>query len=153
MRCGLDLLTPKQSRHPVEETTVLGDEPITEFADERDGRNVFVEPQWPRLSGQVSHQPENGFRAACAFPIRIDEPDRAFEFVGRDFGIAPTGFLRRRIGDALARELPPIIDPDDAEATSTVVNEDRVHTSARSICNKGMNFVFFDKVFGRELRE
>src|SRR5436309_5236862 len=133
MRRGLHPLSPKQSRNPVEETAVPGDEPITEFAREGEARNLLIEPQWPRLSHTVSHQPENGFAAVCVFPIRLDEPHGAFEFLSGDFGISPAGFLRRCISNAIACKLPPIFDPDRAKAASAVVNEDRAHTNVRSI--------------------
>ena len=57
----------------------------------------------------------------------------------------PSRHLGRRINKAVAGELPPIFDPDRAEAASAIVDEDRFHKTREEYTFFAANYANYAK--------
>ncbi len=101
------------------------DQPIERFRDQREAWQILVEPQRQapeRVAGRL-HQVKHSLRRAVV-SLALEILDGALEIGAGNVGKAIGGGLVRNVFDAVAGERLPVADPDPAEGTIAIEDED-----------------------------
>ena len=128
MRRRVHVPAPAQARQGREERAMSRNHPVTPLAGVRKDRRVFIPVEQPTLMGIHGKRAEDSLRAAIDTAIRLDQLHCRLELAARHLGKARChgGILIRKIVQAIARRMPPAVNPQRAEFAVAVIDHHRL---------------------------
>ena len=126
------MLSPKKSRHLIEEIAVVRYHTVRPFGKRGYSWQVPISPEHPALARRIGESPKDGMSSTVNSFAGYDELEGARKVFARNLREARGYFLEWRVFDAVPGKGLPTGDPEAAKTAIAIVNEKRADEFALS---------------------
>jgi len=120
------MLSPKKSRHLIEEAPVTRYDAVRPFGNRCYSRQAPIRPEHSVLARRIGETLKDGVSSTISFAAGHEELDGALKVFARNLREALGYFLKWRVFDLVSGKGPPTGNPEPAKTAVAIVNQERL---------------------------